>query len=64
MILILNTIWEYINLDDDEFIKILSDIIEKTSSYKQLQDIIIIKVQRNWTYKDSWWQWDCNRLKR
>ncbi len=47
MILILNTIWEYINLDDDEFIKILSDIIEKTSSYKQLQDIIIIKVQRN-----------------
>ncbi len=47
MILILNATWEYINLYDDEFIKILSDITEKTSSHKQLQDIIIIKAQRS-----------------
>ncbi len=64
MILILNATWKYIDLYDDEFIKILSDITEKTSSYKQLQDIIIVKAQRSWTYRDSQWQRDCNRLKQ
>jgi hypothetical protein len=34
MILISNATWEYINLYDDEFIKILSDITEKMSSHK------------------------------
>ncbi len=64
MILILNATWKYIDLYDDEFIKILSDITEKTSSYKQLQDIIIVKAQRSWTYRDLQWQRDCNRLKQ
>ncbi len=36
MTFILNATWEYIDLDDDEFIKILSDITEKMSSYEQL----------------------------
>jgi hypothetical protein len=47
MILISNATSEYIDLDNDEFIKILSNITEKTSSHKQLQDIIIIKAQRS-----------------
>ncbi len=64
MIFVLNATWEYIDLYNDEFIKILSDITEKTSSHKQLQDIIIVKAQRSWTHKDSQWQRDHNRLKQ
>ncbi len=45
MIFILNVTWEYVDLYDDEFIKILSDITEKMLSHEQLQDIIIIKAQ-------------------
>ena len=55
MIFILNITWKYIDLYDDEFIKILSDITEKTSSHEQLQDIIIIKAQHSWIHKDSQW---------
>ncbi len=63
MTFILNATWKYVDLYDNEFIKILSNITEKMSSYEQLQNIIIIKAQRNWTHRDLQWQQDCNRLK-
>ncbi len=44
MTFILNATWKYINLDDDEFIKILNNITEKTSSSSKCNAIEYTKI--------------------